>query len=209
VADKDISIFGNDINVDVSGKLNLKYGNSAKIYSGDSSGLIDISTGISIKAPTDISINSNNSNILLTAKKGTINLDSSDYINKTSKKYEVVTPDLLFNVNNNSATNYAKILSNSTGNSNLSLETKFDGRAANILLNNNNININADGPIGVLATDAIDISTNDDITIYTDGTNVFAADDTSIRIGAGSSDNDDDPTPLIINGYIFPKPTRE
>lgn len=208
VADTDISIFGNTINVDATGKLNLKYGNSAKIYSGDSSGLIDISTGISIKAPTDISINSNNSNILLTAKKGTINLDSSDYINKTSKKYEVVTPDLLFNVNNNSA-NYAKILSNSTGNSNLSLETKFGGRSANISLNNNNININADGDIGVLATGAIDISTNDDITIYTDGTNVFAVDDTSIRIGAGSSDNDDDHTPLIINGYIYPKPTRE
>ena len=50
LADTDISIFGNNINVDATGKLNLKYGNSAKIYSGDSSGLIDISTGISIKA---------------------------------------------------------------------------------------------------------------------------------------------------------------
>ena len=208
VADKDISIFGNDINVDVSGKLNLKYGNSAKIYSGDSSGLIDISTGISIKAQKDINITSTDSNAILKAKHGIINIDSS-YIN-TTKHFEVKSQNFGFNFNGDPNV-YAKIYGNYGTTGNLLLQTRNIDGSANISLNNNDITITAEGALKENAT-TIDMISTQKVNIYSYGKKVFSSDnagDASIIIGAGSSDNNDDPTPLMINGYIYPKPTKE
>ena len=201
VSDSDISIFGNNINVDATGKLNLKYGSNAIISSGDSNGLIDLSTGINIKAPNDINLNSNNSSIIVAVKKGNLNIDSSYYINKT-KKFEVKSQTFGFNFNEDSAA-YAKIYGNYKNEANLYFETKFNNSTANITLNNNSIDITAGGSLDENAT-KINLTSSQDIIISSYDNNVFAADDTSIAIGPGTND-----VSVKINGYIFPIPTAE